>query len=200
LARRTSEIERSLRHGGDPFENQFVDVSGLASVKDWSGKHSLSIIDEDRLVDLDLQARRRSMNQAAGKAREAAGEGEVDVLDDLVMTSIGHDHDHAGAQEESIRERVNFMDQANARGQETGVVQRIGEAMQKADWLEAINLLKAKAPGEHCRVSSKGRRGRIWRAGAPRDGNAHRPTCRSRHRGGARSPQTLQRRRVRSRL
>ena len=134
------------------FENQFVDVTGLASVKDWSERHSLSIIDEDRLIDLDLQARRRSMNQTAGKAREAAGEREVDVLDDLVMTAIERDHDHAAAEEESIRERVNFMDQANARGQETGVVQRIGEALPKADWLEAINLLKAKAPGEHGRV------------------------------------------------
>lgn len=47
------------------YEGQIVGVTGLASLKGWSQDHGLTKTDEDRLIDLDLLARRRSLTQMA---------------------------------------------------------------------------------------------------------------------------------------
>lgn len=139
------------------YEGHIGGVGGLASIKDWSKDHGLTNIEEDRLVELDLLARRRSMTQAAGRSRDARDArstgGFDDRFDAIVNDGLEHDAERRAAhvQEKSIREKVIFMEQAKPQTPALEA-KRVGQNMPKADWQEAINLLKSKAPGEQGRV------------------------------------------------
>lgn len=137
------------------YEGHIVGVGGLASIKDWSKDHGLTKLEEDRLVDLDLLARQRSMTQAAGRSRDARDArstgGFDDRFDAIVHDGLEHDAARRATQEKSIREKVNVMDQAKQQAPALDA-KRVGQNMPKADWQEAINLLKSKAPGEQGRV------------------------------------------------
>ena len=129
-AMRANHLTRmaEIRVGGE-----VSNVTGLAAIDSWCKEHHISGADQQRLVALDIAA------------------GKTPLRNET--TDTPKDNDMATKKPGALDPvEVVAPSAQSEKQQEFAEAKKIGANMDRPDWQETMNLLKAKAPNDPCRV------------------------------------------------